>query len=156
MNVLRHEQIIAFLNPAQRWWYVDRAGAIQCVDSPTFDDKEVDDQIVLDERQEASLIERCEADQVLASLREYAPNLIEREILSRQYDFVAKNIEKAKTVGLRAIADLILYNVVVLTMGPAFIEGPIWSSLMHATSLSPADFSALVLCLNVDDAIEES
>jgi hypothetical protein len=151
MKVLSPEQLATFLAPAERWWYVDRAGKLVSVDATFNVIDELEFPLVLSAKQEFDLIDASDSDRVLASLRENAPDLIQKQPLPAQYDFVAANLQVARDAGLTSIADLVLYNIVVLIKGLDFIKSETWSSLMDEVASKPADFMELVLSLNIDE-----
>jgi hypothetical protein len=153
IEVLDVEQVNVFLSPAQRWWYVDRRGIVKDIEGTFSDAVCMDAPLVLSASQEFRLIDSCEVDQVLRSLRENAPNLIRKLDFALQYDFVVSNINEAKGVGLKSLDDLVLYNVVVLTMGSRFLSEDKWSNLINAVRLDPSRFSELVVCLE-DGALD--
>ena len=151
MNVLSPEQLATFLAPAEKWWYVDRAGKLVSVEAKFNAVDESAVPLELSAKQEFDLIDASDADRVLASLRENASDLIQKQPLPAQYDFVAANLQAARDAGLTSIADLVLYNMVVLIKGLDFIKSEIWSSLMDEVASKSADFMELVLSLNIDE-----
>ena len=154
IGVLDAEQAMVFLSVAQKWWYVDRSGTIKSVDSTFNDVASADEVLNLSASQEFALADSCEPDQVLKGLRENSTSALENLDLARQYEFVVSNINEAKSVGLRSLNDLILYNVAVLTVGRPPANESQWSNLMNAVKLEPSKFSELVMCLE-DGAVTE-
>jgi hypothetical protein len=150
MNVLSPAQIASFLAPAERWWYIDRAGKIMSVACIFNAVEDVAIPLVLNAKQEFELIDMSEPDRVLASLRENAPDLINKKSLSCQYEFVVRNLQAARDAGLTSIADLVLYNIVVLVKGLDFIKREAWASLMVSVKSNSIDFIAGVSSLDVD------
>jgi hypothetical protein len=151
MQVLGHEQLATFLAPAEKWWYVDRAGKLMSVDTTFNVVDELALPLVLSAKQEFDLIDASDSDRVLASLRENVPDLIQKQPLSAQYDFVATNLQVARNAGLTSLADFVLYNIVVLIKGLDFIRSETWSSLMDEVASKSADFMKLVLSLEMDE-----
>lgn len=147
IRVLDAEQAMVFLSVARKWWYVDRGGTIKSVDSTFIDVMSPEDALKLSASQEFTLIDFCEADQVLKGLRENASNSFEKLDPSLQYEFVVSNIDEAKSVGLLSLNDLILYNVAVLIVGKSSANESQWSNLMNAVKSEPSKFSELVMCL---------
>jgi hypothetical protein len=113
-------------------------------------------QLVLSARQEFDLLEACEPDQVLLLLRESVPELIQKLQRSQQYRFVADNVLVAKSVGLRAIEDLVLYNTIVLALGGTVIESLAWGNFLQDLKDNLSDFRTLVSGLNIDSIKVES
>ncbi|MFS2212906.1 DUF4123 domain-containing protein [Telluria sp. Tellsp104] len=147
IDVLDAEQAMVFLSVAQKWWYVDRRGTIKSVDSMFNDVVSADEALNLCPSQEFALVDSCEPDQVLKGLREDAPSSLEKLDVARQYEFVVSNINEAKSLGLRLLNDLILYNVAALTVGKSPANESQWSNLMNAVKMEPSKFSELVMCL---------
>jgi uncharacterized membrane protein (UPF0136 family) len=150
IGVLDVEQAMVFLSAARKWWYVDRSGTIKSVDSTFNDVTSADEALSLSASQEFALVDSCEPDQVLKGLRENASSSLEKLDLASQHEFVVANIGDAKSVGLRSLNDLILYNVAVLTVGRSPANESQWSNLMDAVKLEPSKFSELVMCLEGD------
>lgn len=123
MKVLSVEQLATFLAPAEKWWYVDRAGKLTSVEAKFNAVDESAVPLELSAEQEFDLIEASDPDRVLASLRDNVPDLIQTQPLSAQYDFVARNLHVARGAGLTSIADFVLYNMVVLIKGLDYIRG---------------------------------
>jgi hypothetical protein len=151
MSVLSTEQVASFLAPAERWWYIDRAGKLVSVDARFNVIEELALPLVLSAKQEFDLLDSSEPDRVLASLRENAPELIQKQPLPAQYEFVVTNIQAARSAGLTSIADLVLYNIVVLIKGLDFISGETWSRLMDEIKSKSVDFLAMVSSLDIDE-----
>jgi hypothetical protein len=151
MKVLSPEQLTTFLAPAEKWWYVDRAGKLVNVDAKFNDVDESAVLLELSAKQEFDLIDASDSDRVLASLRENAPDLIQKQPVHAQYKFVVANLQAARDAGLTSIADLVLYNIVVLIKGLDFIRSETWSSLMDEVVSKSGDFMELVLSLNIDE-----
>nr|WP_081983746.1 DUF4123 domain-containing protein [Massilia sp. JS1662] len=150
IGILDAEQWNVFLSVAQKWWYVDRSGFIKSLNSGFNDARCRDKSLVLSAAQEFSLVDACEADQVLNALRENVSDTLQKLNISLQYDFVVSNIEEAKRFGLQSLDDLILYNVTVLLMGKSLLTEVKWSDLKHAGKLDPSKFSELVVSLEND------
>jgi hypothetical protein len=150
IGVLDAKQAMVFLSVARKWWYVDRSGTIKSVDAMFNDVASPDDELKLSATQEFVLVDSCEPDQVLKRLRESASSSLEKLDPALQYRFVVSNIDEAKSVGLRSLNDLILYNVAVLTVGKVPANESQWSNLMNAVKLEPSKFSELVMCLEGD------
>jgi hypothetical protein len=151
MNVLSPEQLATFLVPAEKWWYVDRAGKLISVEAKFNAVDESTVPLELSARQEFDLVDDSDADRVLVSLRENSPDLIQKQPLPAQYNFVATNLQAARDAGLTSIADFVLYNIVILIKGPDFIKSETWSSLMDEVASKSADFMELVMSLNIDE-----
>ena len=147
IGVLGAKQAMVFLSAAQKWWYVDRSGTIKSVDSMFNDVASADEALNLSASQEFALVDSCEPDQVLKGLRENASSSLEKLDVARQHEFVVSNIYEAKSIGLRSLSDLILYNVAVLTVGKSPSNESQWSNLTNAVKLGPSKFSELVMCL---------
>ncbi len=151
MNVLDRDQITTFLSPAEKWWYVDRGGKIVAVDA-TFSVAEKSIMpLELSARQEFDLIDGAELDQVLALLKENAPDLIKEQPLPEQCGFVAENIRAAKAFGLTSIAELALYNMIVLIKGAGFTKGADWSILMDKVASKSIDFLTAMSAMDTDE-----
>jgi hypothetical protein len=155
MDVLSPEQLTAFLAPAEKWWYVDRAGKLVSVEAKFNYVDESAVPLELSAKQEFDLIDASDPDRVLASLRENVPDLIQKQPLSAQYEFVAKNLQAARSAGLTSFSDLVLYNIVVLKKGLDFIRSATWLSLLNDIKLKSADFMAVVMSLDIDETMEE-
>jgi hypothetical protein len=156
VDVLIPEQLAKFLAPANEWWYIDRAGKLISVEAK-FD--AVDESVVpleLSAKQEFDLIDASDPDRVLASLRENVPDLIQKQPLCAQYDFVATNLEVARSAGLTSRADFVLYNIVVLERGLDFTKSATWSSLLENVKSKSMDFIAAVLSLEIEESREKS
>jgi hypothetical protein len=151
MNVLDPKQLAKFLAPAGRWWYVDRAGKFISVDAKFNAVDESAVPLELNAKQEFDLIDASDPDRVLAFLRENVPDLIQKQPLSAQYDFVATNLQAARNAGLTSLGDFALYNIVVLIKGLDFIKGETWSRLMNEVKSKSAEFMELVSSLNIDE-----
>jgi hypothetical protein len=147
IGVLNVDQANNFLGVAQRWWYVDRGGELNCINSNFNDGASLDELLILDASQEFSMVDSCEVDHILMSLRENAPDLLRKINLPLQYEFVKSNINEARNCGLQSVEDLILYNVAALTVGESSLSEEKWRDLMRAVKLSPTKFSELVLRL---------
>jgi hypothetical protein len=144
-KVLSPEQLTTFLAPAERWWYIVR------IDAAFNIADELAMPLILNAKQELDLIDASEPDRVLASLRDNVPDLIRKEPIHAQYDFVAKNLQSAHSIGLTSIADLVVYNVVALIKGIDFIRGEAWSRIMDDVKSKPMDFMPMVSSLNLDE-----
>jgi hypothetical protein len=155
MNVLSPEQLNTFLAPAEKWWYVDRAGKLMSLEATFNAIEKSAAPLVLSAKQEFDLVDASEPDRVLASLRENAPELIQKLPLSAQYDFVATNFKTARSNGLISIADLVLYNIVVLVKGIDFVKGATWSTLMDDVKSKSIDFLEVVSSLGIDEERRE-
>jgi hypothetical protein len=151
MKVLSPEQLTTFLAPAERWWYIDRTGKLVSADATFNVADELAMPLVLSAKQEFDLIDASEPDRVLASLRENAPDLIQKQPVPAQYEFVATNLETARGAGLTSFADLVLYNMVVLIKGLDFIRGETWSRLMDEVKSKSLDFMEMVSSLDMDE-----
>jgi hypothetical protein len=151
MTVLSPEQLTTFLAPAERWWYIDRTGKIVSVDAKFNVADELAMSLVLSAKQEFDLIDTSEPDRVLASLRENAPDLIQKQPVPAQYDFVATNLQSARSAGLTSLADFVLYNIVVLIKGVDFTKGETWSRLMDQVKLKRVDFMEMISSLDIDE-----
>jgi hypothetical protein len=154
MKVLSPEQVTTFLAPAERWWYIDRAGKLVSVDAKFNVVDELAMPLVLSAKQEFDLIDASEPDRVLAALRENTPDLIQKQPLPAQYEFVVTNLQAARSSGLTSIADLVLYNIVVLIKGLNFIRGETWSKLMDEVKSKPGGFMAMVSSMDIDEERE--
>jgi hypothetical protein len=151
MSVLSPEQLNTFLAPAEKWWYVDRAGKLMSLDATSNAIEESAVPLVLSAKQEFDLVDASEPDRVLASLQENVPELIQKMPLSAQYDFVATNFHAARSNGLISLADLVLYNIVVLVKGTDFVTGATWSRLMNDVKSKSIDFLEIVSFLDIDE-----
>lgn len=151
MNVLSPEQLNTFLAPAEKWWYVDRAGKLMSLEATFNAIEKSAAPLVLSAKQEFDLVDASEPDRVLASLRENVPELIQKLPLSNQYAFVATNFKTARSNGLISIADLVLYNIVVLVKGIDFVKGATWSTLMDDVKSKSIDFLEVVSSLGIDE-----
>ena len=151
MSVLRPIQITTFLSPAEKWWYVDRAGKLVSLDATFNVVEELKTPLTLNANQEFDLIDASEPDRVLAALRENALDIIQKQPLSAQHGFVRENIETAKKAGLTSVADLVLYNIVALMMGMDFIKSDAWLDLLREVKSKSVDFLTVVSSLGIDD-----
>jgi hypothetical protein len=150
IHVLSPEQAHVFFSPAEKWWYVDRAGKLCSIHTEFDVDEKFEAPLELSDAQEFQLLDGSEPDQVLALLRENAPNLMSRLSFSdqyefpTQYEFVVRQIRAARTLGLGSAIDFVLYSSAALSYGDDFASSPIWSVLLDEAKLRGLSFSEAV------------
>lgn len=154
VNVLTLEQKWSFFFPVSSWWYVDRSGKIQCAGAGKNEAEMVSQQLELTSAQEQALICKCEVDQILASLRQNACDLMQRIMLPQQYKFVDENVQEARSFGVDSIDALKLYCVIALAMGREFMRGSTWSSAMKEVKNKSIDLQGIVASMNFDNHLE--
>jgi hypothetical protein len=144
ISVLSVDQSRDFFSPAEKWWHVGRVGQLGIIHTE-FDSEEIfTSPLELSEAQEFQLLDASEADQVLALLRQNASNLLAGLPFVQQYDFVLRQIEKAKTFGLVSTIDFAIYSAAALRYGEHFANSELWASVWNDVRAGGLSFSQAV------------
>lgn len=137
LHALLHEdQAVAFFGGIQAWWYVDRAGDLQALRLPalprpggTAAPEDVPP-LVLDQRQEAALLQAAEVDAVIALLMQHDARAAAMDRPQR-FAFVAAQLQAARRWGIAAPMDQALYCMAAMQLGAGFDQAPAWTAALQ-------------------------
>jgi hypothetical protein len=127
-------QRAAWLSPAHCWWYVDRAGLLQCCEGlPEVPEADaLDAALQLDEAQLAALLDATEADQVAQLLQQRAGEPFLRIEPARRHAFVQRQLQQARGEWrLQSVNDLATYGALALLHGEDFAAAPAWQQALR-------------------------
>jgi hypothetical protein len=142
--VLSVEQGKEFFSPAAEWRYLNREGKISGIKSAFSTDEILSGPLVLSQKQEFTLLESCETDQVLDLLRSNLPRLMAKFSLLDQYLFVSRQVVAAKENQLDSVLQFSLYTVIVLSEGEKVLEDARWPRILAKLKEGDCDFSELL------------
>ena len=128
MLVLSTEQKRAFLNVANRWWFINRRGELEVVDAAFSGTNTSEIPLSLSAYQEGALIDASEPDQVAAILQPAVPVQYASLAPELRYDFIVRQIVAARLLGIRATHELALYCSMALLHGEEFAEQDPWAA----------------------------
>ena len=146
MRVLTKKQLESFLDVASRWAWPDRRGNLQVVQPshlPGFDTLE--QPILLDTAQEASLIESGESDAMIDILLNQSNPTLLTLLPPEQFARVDEALACARTLGIDVLTDQVAFCVVALELGLGFVKERPWADGMTALKARQTTFSALVI-----------
>lgn len=142
------EQRSDFLGAGSCWWYVDRRGELQAVQSQFSDQELFQSPLVLSARQEHELVDASEVDQVEAQLRLSLPNEFSGLDPCERYNFIAAHMAAGRGFQITATRELTLYCALALLYGGDFSTRPEWSSAFDLIRNGKQDLTTLVASLN--------
>lgn len=146
VKTLSAEQAENFFGLASRWWYIDRAGKLQQIESAFRANYEKETLLRLSADQEFSLIDATEPDRVLSLLQKNVPRLIASIPTPEQHGFTARNIYFAtKECGLRSTSDYVLYCALVLVHGDDFSAKPEWQTVFAKVRSQQGVFAEMAI-----------
>lgn len=128
--VLSDEQKRAFLNVANRWWFVDRRGEVQAVDANFSEVESHEIPLYLSAQQEGAMLDASEPDQVAAFLRPVVPVEYANLPPELRYDFIVRHMGAARLLGIQATHELALYCVMPLLHGEQFATQAPWPAVL--------------------------
>lgn len=128
--VLSDEQKRAFLNVANRWWFVDRRGEVQAVDAKFSEAESHEIPLNLSAQQEGEMLDASEPDQVAAFLRPVVPVEYANLAPELRYDFIVRHMGAARLLGIQATHELALYCVMPLLHGEQFATQAPWPAVL--------------------------
>lgn len=134
LQALSPTQRIAWLSPAHRWWYVDRAGLLQtCDGSPSMPEADpLTGMLQLDATQFAALLDATEPDQVANLLRQRVPEPFLRIEPPERHAFVSRHMQQARREWhLESTNDLAIYCGLALLHGEDFAAQPAWQQALR-------------------------
>jgi hypothetical protein len=140
-----------FFSPAEHWWYADRAGKPVSFQTAFNVEEHLHNPMALTPAQEFALIDASEPDQVLALLQENLPDQISRLPLPDQHEFIVRNVQAAREIGLSSTPDFVLYVAVALIKGERYIKGPQWANLCNDAKFKRSSFSEVIGKLETDE-----
>jgi hypothetical protein len=143
-TVLSIEQAKEFFSPAEEWRYLNREGKIAGMKSAFSTDEILSGPLMLSQKQEFTLLEACETDQVLDLLRSNLPRLMGKFSLPDQYLFVSRQIIVAKENQLDSVLQFSLYTAIVLSEGEKVIEDARWPRIIAKLKEGDCDFSEIL------------
>lgn len=143
LKVLSDKQLISFLSVAETWQFSDRSGKLLKIDSSITVEDDRFLPLELTQEQEFRLIELSEVDQVLNVIRSNFPNLEASHAFSLQYDFVNREIENARSVGLNSVLQFSLYIIVRLLKNEKFLQSALWPEFLSKLKNNEFDFSEI-------------
>lgn len=144
-KVLSVEQARLFFSPAEKWWYVDRSGKFVGHDAEFDPVEKFELPLALSEDQEFQLLEASEPDQVLGVLRENASFLVSSLPLHTQYQYVVRQIQAARELGLSSTVDFVLYSAAALSNGEDFPASSIWAGVFDDVRVNGIPFTEAVM-----------
>jgi hypothetical protein len=130
VTTLAPKQKQVFLSIASAWWFIDRRGHLQQVDSCFADTDQFEAPLILTAAQESALIDASEPDQVAEMLLAGVPEAYQALPQSLRYDFITRHMAAAKTVGMKATHELALYCSLALLFGEEFAAKPSSQSIL--------------------------
>lgn len=150
-RVLTEKQLNSFLGVASRWAWPDRSGNLQVVQPrhlPGFDTLE--QPILLDTAQEASLIESGESDAMIDLLLNQSNPTLVTLLPPEQFARVDEALACARTLGIDVLTDQVAFCVVALELGLGFVKDRPWADGMTALKGKQITFSALATAAGED------
>lgn len=140
--VLLRAQSRALIGPIDHWWYWDRDGkmhdaAISVVD---HDSEPEDFPLKLSQAQVEMLVEASVPDHLIYHLSTNLPELLERLLAKKRYDFVRQQLGRAREYGLRGTGDLLNYVSIALAFGATFDELPAAKEILRKVQRSELSF----------------
>lgn len=133
LQALSPTQRTAWLSPAHRWWYVDRAGLLQTRDgSPSVPEADLlTEMLQLDAAQFAALLDATEPDQVANLLRQRMPEHFLHVEPPERHAFVLRHMLQARREWrLESTNDLAIYCGLALLYGEDFATRPAWQQAL--------------------------
>jgi hypothetical protein len=140
-KVLSSEQSKSFFSPADRWYYVDRAGELMQVTSNFSREENFSPPLVLNQCQEFALLDESEIDQVLDLLRSNLPTLLAALPLNNQSAYVSRKIELAKRCGFRSVSEFAICVAICLLKGEEFAGSSLWQVFIEKLKKDELDLS---------------
>ncbi|MET3119969.1 hypothetical protein AAKU64_004217 [Undibacterium sp. GrIS 1.8] len=137
VSVLSDHQKQAFFSLARSWWFVDRRGQLQRIQT-SFSATDFTESLAIEfpftltTAQEGALLDASEPDQVAQLLQSNAQEEYQALPLDQRYDFILKYSAAAKQLGIEALHELALYCAVALLQGEAFATRANWSLVLQA------------------------
>jgi hypothetical protein len=128
MTVLDAQQKAAFLSPAQQWWYVDRRGVLQTIDSMFTNNDAFNSPLKLTTQQQNTLIENSEPDQIAELLFNNIPNEFEQLPPKNRFDFIQKHRQAAEALNINSTHEKSFYCAIALIQGEDFASQPAWQN----------------------------
>ena len=135
--VLSDPQKQAFFSLTRYWWFVDRRGQLQGIQT-SFSATDFTESLAIEfpftltSAQEGALIDASEPDQIAQLLLSSATEAYQAVPLDQRYDFILKHSAAAKQIGIEALHELALYCAVALLHGGEFATQANWSLVLQA------------------------
>ena len=131
-RVLDAQQAAAYFRLARGWWHLDRRCELVEIELPTevASPEGHESRWLLDDRQQAAMIDAAEPDAVLALLREHDPEGLRKLTRSEEHGYVVDAIEAAKRWKIDSTRDCAIYCMLTLELGACFDAKVPWSDTM--------------------------
>lgn len=132
---LSPEQKPIFLSTAHQWWFADRRGQLQKVDATFSEIDQFNSPLLLNAKQESTLIDASEPDQVAEMLINGTPNDYAQLALTDRYDFIVRHMTAARGIGIEPTHEIGLYCALALLHGEHFAAEPNWQNTLQQVKL---------------------
>ncbi len=136
MRVLSHQQKQSFLSVGDNWWFADRRGDLQRIESSFSSTDLFESPLYLNTEQESYLIEASEPDQIAQLLQSTVPNEYQLLPLPEQHAFITRHMAAAQQIGIKATHELAFYCALALLYGDAFATQPDWHKILQEDVLT--------------------
>ncbi|WP_081897363.1 DUF4123 domain-containing protein [Massilia sp. BSC265] len=144
IKVLPAEKLRSFLSVAESWQFPDRNGNMVKIDSNFSVEDGRFIPLELTQEQEFRLVDLSEADQVLDVIRSNFSYLENSHSFSLQYDFVRRQVDEARSLGLNSVLKFSLYIMLQLLEGEKFQGSALRLDFLDKLKRDEFDFSGVI------------
>jgi hypothetical protein len=130
-EALTSTQRDAYFSLATQWWVVSTTHQWQALPSRCAAVDPHEPPLVLDERQQAELIDACYPYSVIEHFMLTDPELLDTVPPPQRYAFVSGALRKAGTYGIDGGSSAILFCTLTLTRGPDFHQQTAWQDALQ-------------------------
>lgn len=126
LSVLTAEQRPRFAAFASQWWVVSHQHVWISLGCNEIRPDPYDEPMVINERQQADMVDACFPYTVIEHFEQTDPELLERVPPAAQYGWFQKALAVARRYGIDDGPDSMLFCTLTLTRGERFFDTPSW------------------------------
>lgn len=155
---LTAEQAKALVGPVLHWWYWDRKGNCHNIAKAVVQSNSSPESIPLqlDSQQVDMLVEASVPDHLLYHLNTNLPELIEKLVAEKRYDFVRQQLKRGREHGLDGTGDLVNYIAIALAFGARFDEITSVAQILQRVKDKELSFEQAMKLLPEDEMSESA